>query len=220
LHRRIGATGLPRSHPCLAVSGGPRWSSVDTVPRFLEETGSSSRELRSPPECVLLSPARPAPGTFREVSSLFATSAPGVLYLTSIPSSSAFHPQGFAPSRWFAPPRTLRACFIPLPRPGFPLQGFPPPGQPRDLVGPPFPLAVGVDFLLVGDHQRQSSSRRPQGVSGPGSAASTGAFSPVVRPYPLLRLCSLGLCFEDLGGAMNATSAPSLHARCCVCPVH
>lgn len=132
-------------------------------PWFVKITGSSSRELRSPPECFLISPARPAPGTFREVCSLFATSTPGVL-LTSIPSSSAFHPQGFAPSRWFAPPSTLRASFIPLPRPGFALQGFPPPGQPRDLVGPSFPLAVGADFLLMGDHQRQSSSRRPQGV--------------------------------------------------------
>lgn len=33
LYRRIGAFGLRRSHRCLAISGGPRWSSVDTVPR-------------------------------------------------------------------------------------------------------------------------------------------------------------------------------------------
>lgn len=153
-------------------------------PCFVRKTGSSSRELRSPPECFLFSPARLAPGTFREVSSLFATSTPGVHYPTSIPSSSAFHPQSFAPSRWFAPPSTLRACFIPLPRPGFALQGFPPPGQPKDLLGPSFPLAVGADSLLVGDHQRQSSSRRPQGVSGPGSAASTGGLVPSSARIP------------------------------------
>jgi len=45
-------------------------------------------------------------------------------------SSPTFRPQRFSRSRRFAPRCTLRACFIPLPRPGFTVQGVsPPPGQ-------------------------------------------------------------------------------------------
>jgi hypothetical protein len=36
-------------------------------------------------------------------------------------------PQGFAPSRRFAPPATCRACFIPVPLLGFPFEAFPTP---------------------------------------------------------------------------------------------
>jgi hypothetical protein len=35
-------------------------------------------------------------------------------------------PQGFAPSRRFAPPQTCRACSIPVPRLGFTLRGLAP----------------------------------------------------------------------------------------------
>jgi hypothetical protein len=41
----------------------------------------------------------------------------------------AFRPQVFPTSRRFAPRSALRACFIPLARLGFPLQGFPLPGS-------------------------------------------------------------------------------------------
>jgi hypothetical protein len=37
-----------------------------------------------------------------------------------------FRPQRFSRSRRLTPPRALRACFIPQPRPGFALQGFSP----------------------------------------------------------------------------------------------
>jgi len=40
------------------------------------------------------------------------------------PKLTSFHPQRFTRSRRFPPPHTLRAYFIPLPRPGFTFQGF------------------------------------------------------------------------------------------------
>jgi len=42
-------------------------------------------------------------------------------------------PQGFAPSRRFAPPTTCRACFIPVPLLGFPFEACSPPGAVRSL---------------------------------------------------------------------------------------
>jgi hypothetical protein len=56
----------------------------------------------------------------------FATSVRGVHWTMRIPPSSTVRPQCFSHSRRFAPPRTLRAYFIPQPRPGFALQGFSP----------------------------------------------------------------------------------------------
>lgn len=59
LYRRIGALGSRRSHPCLAISGGPRWSSVRyRPPSSIRKPGSSSRELGSPPELVVPTSAR------------------------------------------------------------------------------------------------------------------------------------------------------------------
>jgi hypothetical protein len=58
-----------------------------------------------------------------------------------------------------------------------------------------------------------SASRRRVSLRAllrPGIRSERGWFRPSVRPYPLVRFCSLGLCFEDLGDAMNATSARGL----------
>lgn len=52
LCRRTGPVGLARSRLCLVVSDGPRRSSTGTVPLLLAKQGSSSRELRSPSECL------------------------------------------------------------------------------------------------------------------------------------------------------------------------
>jgi hypothetical protein len=41
-----------------------------------------------------------------------------------LPKLAAFRPRRFARPRRLPPPPALRACFIPLPRPGFSLQGF------------------------------------------------------------------------------------------------
>lgn len=47
----------------------------------------------------------------------------------------------------------------------------------------------------------------------PGIRSAREAFNLVARPCPLLRSCSLGLCFEDRDDAMNAVSARDLQAR-------
>lgn len=66
LYRRIGAFGLRRSHRCLAISGGPRWSSVRyRPPPSVKKSGSSSRELGSPPEFVVPTSARASKSSLR-----------------------------------------------------------------------------------------------------------------------------------------------------------
>jgi hypothetical protein len=109
--------------PFLADRGGlPR----DTGPRFGEETGSSSRELGSPPEFVVPASAR-LTGRLPWGLSPLRDISPASPLPTSIPGSSMFRPQRFTRSRRLAPRQTLQTCFILLPRPGFLLQGFPPP---------------------------------------------------------------------------------------------
>jgi len=166
LCRRTGPVGLTRSHHCLDVSAGPRWSSAATVPLPLAKQGSSSRALRSPSEfllavtCPRASPPRAPPLGFRPSSrhQLEESST-----RRTIPRSPAFRPQRFTRSRRFAPPRALRACFIAQPCPGFQLQGFDPTTQPHRLVGDRFPLVVGsVACRLPGASE---SSRRPQGFA-------------------------------------------------------
>jgi len=55
---------------------------------------------------------------------------------------AAFRPQVFSTSRRFAPRCTLRACFIPLARPGFALQGFSLTRSRLDSSPKPCPLVV------------------------------------------------------------------------------
>ena len=91
--------------------------------------GSSSPELgllfrvRS-----CLSPARcsKVPGASSRVPFPFATQACGVHSTPGFPHPTTFRPQRFSRSRRVAPPHTSWACFIPLPRPGFALQGLSP----------------------------------------------------------------------------------------------
>jgi hypothetical protein len=56
----------------------------------------------------------------------FATRVREVHLPASFPPWPMFRPQRFARSRRLPPSRTLQACFILLPRPGFALQGFSP----------------------------------------------------------------------------------------------
>jgi len=60
---------------------------------------------------------------------LIAPSAPRVRRHGGCQSTAAFRPQVFATSRRLTPRDALRACFIPLARPGFPLQGLSHPGS-------------------------------------------------------------------------------------------
>jgi hypothetical protein len=106
-----------------------RWYSTGAVPRSLARPGSSSRRL-----CLsfrvlsCLSPARhlAVSSTFHGVSLPFATLICEVHSPTSFPLSPTFRPQCFSHSRRLTPSHTLWAYFIPLPRPGFALQGLSP----------------------------------------------------------------------------------------------
>jgi hypothetical protein len=179
-------------------------------PCFVRNTGSSSRELRSPPEFFRFSPARPAPSTFREVWSLFATSAPGVLCLPGFRSQQrsilrVSHPLDglllhvpceLVSSRYRVQGSRFRGF---LPRVSRKISSIP-----RSLS----PLAPTSCWWVT----TSASHRRVdlRALLRPGIRSERGRFSPGVRPYPLVRLCSLGLCFEDLGRAMNAASARGL----------
>jgi len=104
-------------------------------PRFLAKTGSSSRALpllyrvltdSDPPEPLRV--RAPSLGFTSQSRRQHRESTCGELP-TALPM---FRPQRFSRSRRFAPLAALRACFIPLPRPGFTLQGLSPQPSHRD----------------------------------------------------------------------------------------
>ena len=105
--------------------------SATPAPASRKKPGSSSRGLRSPPEFVLFSPAptragAPPVGSRPSSRHQHSESTNPI----GIPGRPSFRPRRFTRPRRFPPPTALRACFIPLPCPGFALQGFPPPSQP------------------------------------------------------------------------------------------
>ena len=100
-----------------------------TGPRSLAFAGSSPRALR---RLFGVLGARHLPGTRAR-----RDASPGVLGLFrdmgarspltgSFPTLPTFRPQRFSRSRRVAPPRAVRACFVPQPRLRFPLQGVSP----------------------------------------------------------------------------------------------
>ena len=133
------------------VSVGMGWSSCNAVPvlALSGDGGSSSRELRSPSEFSRLSPARVRSPHRAPPLGFFPSSRRQCVKSTisERPCSPSFRPQRFARSRRVTPSRTLRVCFIPLPRPGFPLQGLPPTSQPPHLLGDASPHVVGTRTL-------------------------------------------------------------------------
>jgi len=144
-HRRCGAIGLAAA---ISTSRFPARSDGITsgvVPRPLAKSGSSSPELgllfrvRTAPN---LPPARMrgAPSLGSRSQSRYqlrrSTCAPG-----SQPRTT-FRPRCFAHPRRLPLSTTLRACFIPLPRPGFTFQGVVPATWPARLVDAPCPPVV------------------------------------------------------------------------------
>ena len=123
--RRVRGVSVP------AVRGGSVVS--DGVARFTHRPsptafamGSSSHASLSSSECLrplsCASPfrlARPALGFV----ALFAA-LPVESTFAGLPGPASFRPQVFSTSRRLAPPPASRACFIPLPRPGFPFRGL------------------------------------------------------------------------------------------------
>jgi len=120
---------LPPWAPCFQRPDG---LPSDAGPRSLARSGSSSHELyvHFKVRSLRLPARRRAPSTFQGFFPLrdFSEANPPS---GELPSSPSFRPQRFSRSRRFTPRLTLRACFIPLPRPGFTLQGVsPPPSRP------------------------------------------------------------------------------------------
>jgi hypothetical protein len=130
--------------------------------------------------------------------------------VSGIPSPTSFRPQRFSRSRRFSPPRTSWACFIPLPRPGFALQGFSPlpsrlassasrallslPRFSSRRVAPPLPVPLG------------SPSGR---CSGQRSVVNGRRFRPPTHSIPSWAFNSCGLFSGYLG---NAFTSPPLMA--------
>jgi hypothetical protein len=140
-----GSIGLPAATSTLRFLARPGGTTSSVVPRFLAKTGSSSRELG------LLFRVRTASNLplarMRWAPSLGSRSQSrhqpwrSTCERGSQPRST-FRPRCFAHPRRLTLSTTLRACFIPLPRPGFTFQGLVPAIQPGRLVGDPCPLVV------------------------------------------------------------------------------
>jgi hypothetical protein len=167
-----------------------------------EKAGSSSCGLGSPSELVVSTSARTSAScsrTARDSRRLpwglpplrdNSSSSPPAM---SVPGSPSFRPQRFSRSRRLAPRRALQACFILLPRPGFALQGLPPPIQGNHLVGGPSLLAVGAACLSSVTRRHQHTSRRPRGVHRIGIRNVREGVSPGERPCPLVRFAPSGV---------------------------
>jgi len=152
--RRIELTKFLRPRDDLTISGGPRGSSAETVPRqALRKAGSSSRELHSRPETLRLSPAVRAVFAATHVRRL-----PWGLFPLRDVSNRSPHPTGlprptFGPSSTFLASSTVysSACLAGLFHPAttsrVSLQGFPPTNQERRLVAVASLLAVGTELL-------------------------------------------------------------------------
>jgi hypothetical protein len=219
LRRSCEPIGLLRSRLGLAVSSGTARSDFIAGPRALASPGSSSRALyllfrvladSHPPEA--LSNLEHLPWGFLPHRDISIQSPP----LGELPRSPSFRPQRFSRSRRFAPLSTLRACFIPLPRPGFTLQGLSPQPSRRDSSSwrPLLSLTTLASSRVAPTVQLLPS--RLQGVD-PGCdplRRAKGLDLPTLDP--LLSFHSLGLFSEHLEGAFTSSPLSALAASACV----
>jgi len=136
MSRRIELSGFLRPRGGLPISGGPRGSSAETVPRqAFRKAGSSSRELCPRSETIRLSPAVRAVFAATHVRRL-----PWGLFPLRGVNNRSPHPTGF-PNPAFGPPSTfltpstvfsssrLAGLFHPATTSRISLQGFPPTSQ-------------------------------------------------------------------------------------------
>jgi hypothetical protein len=124
-------------------------------------------------------------------SSLFATSHARSHFSRDFPSPTTFRPQAFAASRRFAPRTRLRACFIPLPRPGFSLfRGFSPRAAtlPHRKERAPMPLFHRRSRTCFHFRRNQCASTcdapRLRGFYLRKAAFRESGYSPRPRPLP------------------------------------
>jgi hypothetical protein len=117
-------------------------------------------------------------------------------------ATAAVRPQVFATSRRFAPQDTLRACFIPLARPGFSLQGLSLARSRYDSSSQPCLHAVAARFAPLARRSTRSSASRPcspgESVAYDPRLSDPCARSPLGL-HPLQGLLHLGRrsCFHD-----------------------
>jgi hypothetical protein len=165
------------------------------------------------------SPARTplrASSTFLGV--LFPIAAPTsrVHFPVSFPRSPMFRPQRFSRSRRLAPLGALRACFIPLPRPGFTLQGLPPQPSHRDS-SPRRPLLSLT--TLTSSRVAPTVQLLPSRLQGfdPGcDPLRRTECLDLSTPDPLLSFHSLGLFSGHLGDGFTSPPLVALAAASCV----
>jgi len=144
------------------------------------------------------------------LSCLFAPWAPRVRRHDGFHATAAFRPQVFATSRRFTPRCASQACFIPLARPGFALQGFPLARSRYGLSPQPCPLVVTAPTPPLAKRPRRSPTAGP---CSPGrvrchqaTVKRQGARSPPgLLPLQGLPHLGVGTCFH----APPLTSLPA-----------
>lgn len=152
----------------------PRSSYHRRSPRMFPSTVHPPTSFDSPPE---FHETAPTARRFRldssshEVRCLFAPSASRVRRRDGFHATAAVRPQVFATSRRLAPRYALWACFIPLARPGFSLQGLLLAGSRHGSSPRPCPHAVTASRAPLARRPTRSSTSRP---CSPGESVASG----------------------------------------------
>jgi len=142
----------------------PRSSNHRRSPRTFPSAVHPPTSFGSPPEFHETSPTAcrfRLGGPSHEVPCLIAPSVSRVRRRDGFHATAAVRPQVFATSRRFAPRYTLRACFIPLARPGFSLQGLLLAGSRHGSSPRPCPHTVTASRAPLARRPSRSSVSRP-----------------------------------------------------------
>jgi hypothetical protein len=162
-------------------------------PSSVKKTGSSSRELGSPPEFVVPASARCYPGAFHGVSNLFAASIQRVHYRRTSQArlcSARSVSHALDGLLLAVPCRLISSCYhVQVSR----CRGFLPRPDRYHLVGGPCLRAVGaVSCRRLPD---DAGERRVdlKALLQAGIRSIAGGVTPRRCPCPLMRFCSFGL---------------------------
>jgi hypothetical protein len=135
---------------------------------------------------------------------------PGPLTREAPTPPATFRPQGFSPSRRFAPRSPLRPCFMPQPRPGFALQGFSLPSSRTNL-------SIGRSLLPLSPPRLPAlrpapAPRAPTSglVATRESVAVQHGCYPAPAPDPLLGFSSFGFSLHSRWKRFPASSSHEL----------
>lgn len=116
-------------------------------------------------------------------------------------ATAAVRPQVFATSRRFAPRSTSRACFIPLARPGFALQGVPLVRSRYDSSPQRCPLVVTAPTPPLAKRPRRNPTSGPCSpqesvAAGPQLSSPNARSPPELFPLQGLPHLGVGTCFH------------------------